>query len=150
MNCPCGSGLEFAQCCAPLLDGSRLASNAEQLMRSRYSAFSLGQVDYLKASWHPDFLPVHLQVDGSLKWTHLQIIDCANGENTAEVEFEASFLVDGKIEAMHERSRFVFQQGRWLYTDGEQLPPGIKARKPARNEPCPCGSGKKYKRCCGG
>ena len=64
------------------------------------------------------------------------------------VEFEARLLVDGRVEAMHENSNFVRQQGRWLYTDGETLAPSLAPWKPGRNEPCPCGSGKKFKRCC--
>lgn len=147
-NCPCGSGLEFQQCCGRLLDGSTFATNAEQLMRSRYSAFSLGKLDYLQASWHPDFVPDDLTIDPAVKWIKLRVVDFVDAENTAVVEFEASFLVYGRVEGMHERSRFVCQQGRWLYTDGDPLTPSFKAHKPARNEPCPCGSGKKYKRCC--
>ena len=148
-SCPCGSGLDYQQCCAPLLDGTRTASNAEQLMRSRFTAFSTGKLDYLKSSWHPDFVPRDLQIDGGLTWLDLTVIDFVDGDNEATVEFEARFLSGGSLQGLHERSRFLKQQGRWLYTDGDQLPASFKPRKPGRNEPCPCGSGNKFKRCCG-
>ena len=89
-------------------------------MRSRYSAFNLGDLEYLKVSWHPDFVPENLTVDRKIKWIKLEIIDFIDGDGSAVVEFEASFLLNGKVEAMHERSRFARSQGRWLYTDGDR------------------------------
>ena len=66
------------------------------------------------------------------------------------VEFEASLLRDGEVSGMRERSDFVFQQGRWFYTSGEQLAASFAPWKPGRNRDCPCGSGRKFKRCCAG
>ncbi len=117
-------------------------------MRSRYSAFSLGNVEYLRATWHPDFVPDKLSTDDSLKWLGLQIIKTAETGDSATVEFEAKFLSSGQVDALHESSRFLRQHGRWVYTDGVMLPASFKAWKPGRNETCPCGSGKKFKRCC--
>jgi SEC-C motif-containing protein len=125
-----------------------LPENAEQLMRSRYSAYALGELEYLKASWHADFLPTDLVIDERIGWLGLTIISSNQLGCQATVEFEARLLLDGRVDAMHENSNFVSVGGRWLYTDGEMLAPSFTPWKPARNEPCPCGSGKKFKRCC--
>jgi SEC-C motif-containing protein len=90
-----------------------------------------------------------LTLDASTKWVGLTVLDFAEQGDTAEVEFEARFLRDGLVDALHERSRFVCEQGRWLYTDGNMRPSTFKSWRPGRNEFCPCGSGKKFKRCCG-
>ena len=116
-------------------------------MRSRYSAFALGDAAYLEASWHPDFLPANFAIDESTRWLGLELIAAEQKNDRARVEFEARFLLDGRVDAIHENSRFVCQQGRWLYTDGDMLAPTFTAWKPGRNESCPCGSGKKYKHC---
>ena len=118
-------------------------------MRSRYSAFVLGELDYLQASWHPDFRPADLAIDAAIRWLGLKVIDSDEGDQKATVEFEARLLNHGKVDALHEKSRFVREQGRWFYTDGDMLPPTFTPWKPGRNEPCPCNSGKKFKRCCG-
>jgi len=140
MGCPCGSGRPLAHCCGRYHAGEP-APGAEALMRSRYSAFVLKLSDYLSETWHPSTRPPALNVEqDDVAWQRLQIID--SGEDW--VEF-AAFYEGGQL---HERSRFVREAGRWFYLDGEILPP-IKEERPGRNAPCPCGSGKKYKRCCG-
>ena len=118
-------------------------------MRSRYAAFVLGNVGYLVETWHPDFRPGDLTLDPGLRWVGLEIISDATDGPRAEVEFEARVLASGRVSGMHERSDFVLQDGRWLYTRGDQLPPSFTPWKPARNEVCPCGSEVKFKRCCG-
>lgn len=146
--CPCGSGQPYAACCAPLHRDERQATTAEALMRSRYSAFVLKKADYLLASWHPASRPAELDLsDDETHWQRLQIIACEKGgESDSEgyVEF-AAFHEGGQL---HERSRFVREEGRWFYLDGEILPPLAPARV-GRNDPCPCGSGRKFKKCCG-
>ena len=117
-------------------------------MRSRYSAHVLANADYLLESWHPDFRPARIDLKPEIRWIGLQILDHQDSATGARVEFEARMLVNGRVEAMHEDSEFAFEQGRWLYTRGRQLPPGGEPWKPGRNEPCPCGSGRKFKRCC--
>ena len=117
-------------------------------MRSRYSAYALGELSYLKATWHPDFCPPDLTLDPAIRWIGLDILAFEPGETTARVEFEARFLAQHKVDAVHELSSFVCEQGRWLYTDGEMRSPGFSPWEPGRNENCPCGSGKKFKRCC--
>ena len=118
-------------------------------MRSRYSAFVRRDLDYLELSWHPDFRPANLEIDESIRWLGLEVISSDRRDERARVEFEARFLRDGRVDAIHENSRFVREQGRWLYTDGEIQAPTFTPCKPGRNEFCPCGSGKKFKRCCG-
>jgi len=117
-------------------------------MRSRYSAYTLEDRDYLLESWHLDYRPAQLSFDRGVRWMGLEIIASEQHAVKAMVEFEASLLRQGEVSAMRERSDFVLQQGRWLYTQGEQLAPRAASWKPARNQDCPCGSGLKFKRCC--
>ncbi len=119
-------------------------------MRSRYCAYVLEDPEYLKASWHPDFRPVELALERGIRWLGLEIRACDQQSGRATVEFEARLLLQGKVDAIHENSSFVRQQGRWLYTDGEMLQPSFTQWQPERNAACPCASGKKFKRCCGG
>ena len=125
-----------------------IPENARLLMRSRYSAYVLRERDYLEHTWHSDHRPRELILDEDSNWLGLQVISFHPHDDRATVEFEARLLVSGKVDAVHENSRFVKQQGRWLYTSGEQLLPTFQPWSPARNEACPCGSGKKFKRCC--
>ena len=124
MRCPCGGGLPLAECCGPLLDGTRPAATAEQLMRSRYSAFARGAAGYLLESWHPRTRPATLAVDPALRWTGLDVLTTTGGsplENEGTVEFRAHYVVAGRAGAQNERSRFVREQGRWRYLDGVSL-----------------------------
>lgn len=150
--CPCGSGQLFEACCGPLLAGKQIANTPEQLMRSRFSAFFLGNyTDYLFATWHPVHCPVTTAAElagDSVQWQKLEVRASSQHGNSGEVTFCAWFRDASGLHPYVERSEFVREQGRWLYTTGEVLPYVRKARvKP--NDPCPCGSGKKYKKCCG-
>lgn len=118
-------------------------------MRSRYSAYALQISDYLQQTWHAHYRPQDLTLQADIKWIGLQIIEFQSAPESASVEFEARLLHAGKVEALHELSRFVLQQGQWLYTSGDPLMPSFSPYKPGRNEICPCGSGSKFKRCCG-
>jgi SEC-C motif-containing protein len=117
-------------------------------MRSRYAAFALGDAAYLLQTWHADFRPAELELDPRIRWIGLDILASEQGAQWASVEFEATLLLSGTVSALRERSEFVCQQGRWLYTRGEELKPSIAPWRPGRNQPCPCGSGSKFKRCC--
>jgi len=117
-------------------------------MRSRYCAFALGDAAYLLATWQADFRPATLELDSQIRWIGLEILARAQGAQQASVEFEATLLRSGTVSALHERSEFVREDGRWLYTRGAQLAPSIAPWRPGRNQPCPCGSGVKFKRCC--
>lgn len=147
-NCPCCSGLEYRLCCYPYLSRHAPPSSAEALMRSRYCAWAKGDVDYLVSSWHvsqcTDELILSLKESvAQTHWLGLTITASEDGsnENEAFVTFFARYLQHGKNAAIYERSRFIRQTGSWYYTDGTYL-------TPERNMPCPCGSGRKYKKCC--
>src|SRR5690554_5254942 len=118
--CPCGSGRPLSKCCAPLHAGVP-APDAEALMRSRYSAWVLGEMDYLRATWHADTCPPDLASDaGEVRWLGLSVKrHVLTGEDSAEVEFVARYRVAGRGARMHEVSRFVCEDGRWLYVDGD-------------------------------
>lgn len=114
--CPCG-GESYAACCQPLHEGARQAGTAEALMRSRFSAFALGEEDYLFRTWHPRTRPADVTA-GDLRWTRLEIVDVVAGQpgdETGVVEFVAHH--DGGT--LHERSTFARRAGRWFYLDGE-------------------------------
>lgn len=124
LACPCGRPLKLAQCCGRYLgdfDGTP-APDAESLMRSRYCAFVLLDSDYLLATWHPEERPVDLQFESGAKWLGLEVRDHATLDAShAEVEFVARYRLGGKAVRLHERSRFVRENGRWFYLDGDML-----------------------------
>jgi SEC-C motif-containing protein len=120
-RCPCGTGLPYAECCGRLHDGTATAATAEQLMRSRYSAFAVGDPAYLLATWHPTTRPGALDLDPDVRWTGLEVLGTTGGGLLAAegtVEFRAAYLVDGAPGAQHESSRFVRDDGQWRYLDG--------------------------------
>ena len=123
--CPCGKLLKLAQCCGRYLgdfDGMP-APDPESLMRSRYSAFVLGDSDYLLATWHPDRRPPDLELDPGARWLGLDVRSRQRIDDShAEVEFVArSRTPGGKAVRLHERSRFVKENARWFYLDGDML-----------------------------
>jgi SEC-C motif domain protein len=131
VSCPCGrttpkgQALSLADCCG-LYHSGQPAPDAESLMRSRYSAFVLGDVPYLLSTWHSSQRPAELTLETGGKWLGLEIKQhLVTGTDTAEVEFVARFRVGGKAVRQHERSRFVrekFHDGvRWFYVDGDEL-----------------------------
>jgi SEC-C motif-containing protein len=120
--CPCGSGAQFGQCCLPLHRGERQAGTAEQLMRSRFSAFAVGDWDYVWQTWHPRTRPDEVTATPGMAWTGLEIIDTLDGRSSdqdGEVEFRAHYRRDQHIGALHERSRFAVRARRWFYVDGD-------------------------------
>ncbi len=121
LNCPCGGGSPFAECCGPIHDGTKPAATAEALMRSRYAAFVVGNDDYLLQSWAPESRPSRLTLDPGQRWTGLEILATADGRELSavgEVEFIAHYEIDGVPGSMRERSRFRREAGRWVYVDG--------------------------------
>ena len=124
--CPCGRtdargrAAPYQQCCGRWIEQGVPAPDAECLMRSRYSAFVLGRVDYLQASWHARTRPEDLALDPGQKWLGLEVrrhrvIDAGH----AEVEFVARSRLAGRGHRLHETSRFVREGGRWFYVDGD-------------------------------
>lgn len=158
--CPCGSGKEFSECCEPYLKGIRPAPTAEALMRSRYTAYTLEDVDYLKNTLTPsqqsDFSAEETgKWARESKWQGLEIKETEGGgetDETGSVEFAAHFISNGKAHTHYEKALFEKLDGRWLYSGMEENEGQTVRRdtpKVGRNDPCPCGSGKKHKKCCG-
>lgn len=114
-------------------------------MRSRYTAFVQGRADYLLATWHPDTRPPELGLEGSPDWVNLQILDSTEQGSRGWVHFRAVYRAGDGWGYLEENSDFVREDGRWYYLSGQT---GEGQLKPGRNEPCPCGSGKKFKACC--
>lgn len=121
--CPCGGGKDYATCCGRLHAGTA-ASNAEALMRSRYSAYALELADYLLATWHPTTRPAQLDLreEGqAIKWIGLDVLRHeARDADHATVEFVARCRIGGRARRMHEVSSFVREEGRWLYVAGDE------------------------------
>ncbi|MGM7665722.1 YchJ family protein [Microbacterium sp. A93] len=121
MRCPCLSGDTYESCCGPIHAGDAMAPTAERLMRSRFSAFAVGDAGYLLRSWHPSTRPAELELDPAIRWTRLDILGTESGgpfDMTGVVEFEAFYREDGRQESMTERSRFTRENRTWTYLDG--------------------------------
>ena len=156
-DCPCGSKLSYEKCCGAFLDAKQSPQTPEKLMRSRYTAFTKASIDYLMQTmrgqalqdFRPDFTR---QWTRQVQWLGLKVLQAprvADGENVGWVEFIATYKESGEVHEIHELSEFHRADGRWYYVGGkhkgEQKP---YVRKIQRNDPCACGSGKKYKNCC--
>nr|WP_220802494.1 YchJ family protein [Pseudomonas sp. NCCP-436] len=148
-NCPCGTGLPLDQCCAPY-HHDLPAPSAEQLMRSRYTAYVLGLVDYLAATTLPaqqaalDRAAI-MAWSAQSTWLGLKVESSevfAGQPEHAQVTFTARWHDDQGEHSHHERSAFVRVNGRWYFID-----PTVPLRA-GRNDPCPCDSGQKFKKCC--
>jgi SEC-C motif-containing protein len=123
-NCPCLSGEQYTDCCGRFHSGSADAATAEQLMRSRYSAFVLLHADYLLKTWHPSTRPSVLDFDPGMEWRRLDILSAERGGPLATegaVEFKAHFRLDGERGVHHETSRFLRVDRRWYYLDAVAL-----------------------------
>ena len=161
--CPCGSGREYDACCAPHHRGETWPETAADLMRSRYSAFAMGQTDYLRLSLAESKRSAfsRREVENwnrAVTWSGLEIVDTVAGgpdDETGEVVFVARFERKGAPGEIREHAQFIREEGQWRYEDGEiqeperQAPTVRATPKTGRNAPCPCGSGKKFKKCCG-
>jgi SEC-C motif-containing protein len=117
-RCPCLSGEVFSACCGPVLAREAAAPTAEQLMRSRYSAFVVGDADYLLETWHPSTRPARLELDPAVRWYRLDVMRRERGgplDADGIVEFRAYSRLDGERHDQHEVSRFTREGGRWRY-----------------------------------
>jgi SEC-C motif-containing protein len=129
-------------------------------MRARYSAFGAGKAEFLHQSLHPEHRHDH-DIEATRRWAQnaqwlgLNIIDVQGGgeaDDEGSVEFVATYKEQGIVRPHHEVSRFLKQDGEWYFVEGQLVAPKTEKRsqpKVGRNDPCPCGSGKKYKKCCG-
>ena len=158
--CPCGSEKAYTDCCQPLIDGETHAETAEALMRSRYSAHAKKAFDYiydttLPASREEDDRKGTAAWSRKLDWQRLEVRQVDAGgpdDDKGTVEFVARYRKNSKPFDHHEIAEFVRDDGRWYFKDGTPPPPMQTIRKGpkiGRNDPCTCGSGKKYKKCCG-
>ena len=153
-TCPCGSGKEFKDCCEPLITGVKPATSAEALMRSRYTAYATENVDYILSTTHASKTAEVKREEVSqwsknTEWKRLEILSTPSDD---KVEFVAYFRENGDMKQHHELASFKQEAGKWYFYDAEFPKPEtvINAeKKVGRNEPCPCGSGKKFKKCCG-
>lgn len=118
--CPCG-GARYGTCCGPFLAGEA-APTAVQLMRSRFTAFALGDAAYLSATWHPSTAPTSLELDPTLRWERLEVVRTEAGgaaDSRGTVEFRAHWRQGAERGVLRETSRFRRAAGRWYYVDGE-------------------------------
>lgn len=159
-NCPCGSGVDLAECCQPVISGELKAQSAEKLIRARYTAHTLGEMDFILATHHPS---TRNDIDEAATerwarestWLGFDIIKADEEDDastSSRIEFMARYR-DGarRRHTHHERAVFEKYHGQWYFRDAEvpdvdQFKRG--APKQGRNDPCACGSGKKYKKCC--
>lgn len=139
MICPCGSNKKYKECCGAIIEAKRKALTPEELMRSRYSAFVKCDNNYLAFSDANNNLYKE-NIKNLTNWLKLEIIDAY--ENI--VEYKAYYRQNNEIKVLHEKSSFKKIDGIYKYDSGE-----LYNSKIQRNEMCPCGSGKKFKRCCG-
>ncbi|MBR9727260.1 YchJ family protein [Shewanella intestini] len=146
-TCACGSKTPYDECCLPFHLGQQLPQSAVQLMRSRYCAFVEKRYQYILDTHAKAFrqgLTINLLAQDAPEWLGLQVITAQEAKNQATVSFKAWYIVAKQIDVIYESSSFIKQDGRWFYTEGEQM----TAPLPKRNEPCVCNSGKKFKQCC--
>jgi len=157
-SCPCGSGAAYSDCCEPVINGSQSAETAEQLMRARYSAYAMVKMDFVFGSTHPDHRKGYdhkgtKEWAESSEWQGLEIVESRKGgreDSEGQVEFIARFSEKGTQREHHECAHFKRENGKWFFTDGSMVKPKpLVVNKIGRNEPCSCGSGLKYKKCCG-
>lgn len=172
MNCPCGSKKDFAKCCQPIISGKEPAQTAEALMRSRYTAYTQADIAYVKKTLAPESSHDFNAADAKKwatqsEWKGLKIISTEKGgtdDTVGTVEFVATYAQQGETIEHHEVAKFRKDKKQWLFVDAEahthkegedhhhheKVQTYVReTAKVGRNDPCTCGSGKKYKKCCG-
>ncbi len=157
--CPCGSGVNLDGCCGPIIAG-KPAPTAEALLRSRYTAFVQGDVGYLADTLTPGMRADFDQIEAEstaedAQWQGLEVRTVTGGgeaDETGTIEFVARFKLRDQQRLHHELASFRREDGRWFCAGAEVNPKGPPRQviKVGRNESCPCGSGRKFKKCCGG
>ena len=160
-KCPCCSGKEYSLCCEPYHLGVKTAPTAEELMRSRYSAYEKVNIDYIIDTMLPEKGDAEKYKVGVKRWAEestwekLEIIETQEGgidDSKGYVEFKAYYTIEGEQQIHHEIASFEKKDGnKWIFISGKEPIKQVVNEEPkvGRNDPCPCGSGKKYKKCCG-
>ena len=153
--CPCGSGQTFEACCEPIHAGKKQPATPEQLMRARFTAHVGHNFRFLHDTYRPTAGKPYVAEEGepAMTWTRLEVHanEATENPDKAYVDFSAYGTEEGVEKVLHEKAEFLRINGTWLYNREARLGPApIKSATPkiGRNEPCPCGSGKKYKQCC--
>lgn len=153
--CLCGSQLQYELCCQPFHQHKKKPVTAESLMRSRFTAYAMQNEAYLLETWDAKKRPEAINfAKEEAEWTRLEIVSIKKGEEKDKkgiVEFKAYYSIDDEGYVMNEISRFKKEEGKWLYLDG-LVKAVVKVGQQTnlgKNAPCSCGSGKKFKRCCG-
>lgn len=155
-TCPCGAQIAYSDCCGRFIDAKEVVQTPEQLMRSRYTAYTQANIDYIVNTMLPpasdELEPVSAKEWAEQsEWLGLQIVTTKTEGDIGWVEFIAGFILEKEKHILHELSEFHKKDGVWYYVDGTTP----EKKKPARtihvgrNDPCTCGSGKKFKKCCG-
>lgn len=158
--CPCGSGRNYDQCCQPYIDGQSYAPTAEALMRARYTAHTVANMDFLRDT-HLESTRDDIDIELTRRWAErcewlgLDILSTEqgqSGDSEGAVEFVAHYRERNERRQHRERALFDWVDDRWMYRDAAapQIETSRRSQpKVGRNQPCTCGSGKKYKKCCG-
>jgi SEC-C motif-containing protein len=156
--CPCCSGESFEKCCKEIIEGNKFAATPLALMRSRYTAHACKNMPHILRTMRGKSLKLFDEEKtrdewfDQAVWKKLEIIDApelAANAKEGVVEFKAYYDFRGNEQMLHERSKFQMLDGKWFYIAGQNKNPHIASSKSiGRNDPCACGSGKKYKKCC--
>lgn len=158
--CPCGSGKTYAECCEPIIKGTKKAPTAESLMRARYTSYVKQEIDFIINTCEDSDEVAEIDRKATEDWSKnstwhgLQILRTEKGTESDEegiVEFEATYTRKQIRDVHHELAYFKKVNGDWMYSVGQLKTTTVvrEGAKIGRNDPCPCGSGKKYKKCCG-
>ena len=157
LSCPCGSGAAYQQCCGRFIEAGEIPSSPQALMRSRYSAYTLENIDYIRDTCTGEALAAFSYEDSLLwakeaKWISLTVISAVPPSGgVGRVSFSVLFSQNGLTKRLEETSRFIVKDDRWYYEGGEKfrlVDVSNRQMKLGRNDPCYCGSGKKFKKCC--
>lgn len=155
--CPCHSGKQYNECCGPFIEGKSSPQTPEQLMRSRYSAYTVFNIDYIGRTMRGPALKDFDKRETEnwarqIEWQGLEVLNSGMKDHDGFVEFIAKYKNGGKAEQIHEVSEFHRKDGKWYYVDGKdptRSTTPVQHHKQGRNDSCACGSGKKFKKCCG-
>jgi SEC-C motif-containing protein len=159
-HCPCGSGKTYSDCCESIIKGKAIASTAEQLMRARYSAYVAGEIGFIAESCVRQEGDYDIDMEETRRWSEesdwlgLKIHATSKGgqsDTEGVVDFSAFYSRKGLKDEHRETASFKKIDGKWFYTDGKIASTTVVRSQPkvGRNDQCPCGSGKKFKHCCG-
>jgi SEC-C motif-containing protein len=153
--CPCDSQKGYLSCCEPFITGTKCPETPEALMRSRYTAYTMANIDYIKTTMRGKALIGFQEMDAKrwakrVHWIKLNVLmSVIEHASMGYVEFEATFVEGSRLKSIHEKSEFIGEEGRWYYVGGIHLPTDHAEKIISRNTSCPCGSHRKYKNCHG-